>query len=90
MFEKEADLNLILKLAEFPGVIRSVTESYFPHYLANYLHDLAREVNSFYENEPVLRAEGDLRDARLHLVSAVAETLKAGLNLLGIETVKKM
>jgi arginyl-tRNA synthetase len=86
----EADLKLVLKLAEFPEAIRTVTENYFPHYLANYLYELSREVNSFYESEPVLKAEGDLRDARLHLISAVAGTLKTGLGLLGIEVVVKM
>ena len=86
----EADLGLVLKLAQFPEVIRTVTENYFPHYLANYLYELAREANGYYEKEPVLKAEGDLRDARLHLVKAVAETLKAGLGLLGIETVERM
>jgi len=88
--DSDADVELILKLVIFPEVIRSVVENYFPHYLANYIYDLARAVNSYYEREPVLKAEGDLRDARLHLVSAVAETLKTGLGLLGIETVEKM
>jgi len=90
MLESENDINLILKLAEFPDVIRTVTENYFPHYLANYLYDLAREVNSFYEKEPVLKAEGDLRGARLHLVKACADTLKTGLGLLGIGVVERM
>jgi len=79
-----------LKLAEFPDVIRTVTENYFPHYLAGYLYDLSREVNSFYESEPVLKAEGDLRDARLHLIKVAAETLKTGLGLLGIGVVERM
>ena len=90
VLQSESDINLILKLAIFPEIIRTVTENYFPHYLANYLYDLAREVNGYYEKEPVLKAEGDLRDARLHLVKAVAETLKTGLNLLGIKTIERM
>ena len=90
VLQSESDINLILKLSEFPETIRTVTENYFPHYLANYLYNLAREVNGYYEKEPVLKTEGDLRDARLHLVKAVAETLKTGLNLLGIQTVERM
>jgi len=88
--QSEPDINLILKLAMFPETIHTVTENYFPHYLANYLYNLAREANAYYEKEPVLKAEGDLRDARLHLVKAVAETLKTGLGLLGIGTVERM
>lgn len=86
----EASLDIMLKLAMYPEVIRAVTENYFPHYLANYLYDLARAVNSYYEKEPVLKAEPALRDARLHLVTAAADVLRTGLGLLGIEVVEKM
>jgi len=90
VLKSEADLDLVFKLVMFPEIIRMVTENYFPHYLANYIYDLARTVNSYYEKEPVLKADGDLRDARLHLVQSAAETLRTGLNLLGIETVERM
>ena len=53
---KEADLALILKLAYFPEIIKSVTMNYYPHYLANYLYELARLMNSFYEKQPVLKS----------------------------------
>lgn len=88
--EDEADLNMVLKLAAFPDAIKTVTENYFPHYLAQYLYELAREVNGYYEKVPVLKAEGDLRDARLHLVKACSDTLKTGLGLLGIGVVDRM
>jgi len=86
----ESDQGIMLKLVMFPEVIHAVTENYFPHHLANYLYDLARAVNSYYEKEPVLKAEPTLRDARLHLVTAAADVLRVGLGLLGIEVVEKM
>ncbi|MDP3991289.1 MAG: arginine--tRNA ligase [Candidatus Colwellbacteria bacterium] len=88
--EKEADLRLILKLAFFPEVIEEVSKNYLPHQLANYLYDLARAINDYYEKEPILKAEPGLRTARLHLVKAAAEVLKTGLGLLGIKTVERM
>jgi len=86
----EADQEIMLKLIMFPEVIRAVTENYFPHHLANYLYDLARAVNSYYEKEHVLKAEHALRNARLHLVTAAADVLRVGLGLLGIGVVEKM
>jgi len=86
----EASLDIMLKLAMYPEAIRAVTENYFPHYLANYLYDLARAMNSYYEKEPVLKAEPALRDARIHLVQAVSDVLRTGLSLLGIGVVEKM
>ena len=87
---KEVDLGLVLKLAYFPEIIKSVTVNYYPHYLANYLYELARLMNSFYEKEPVLKSEPALREARLALVKKTAETLKVGLDLLGIKTIEKI
>ncbi len=88
--EKEADLRLILKLVLFPEVIKEVSESYLPHQLANYLYDLARAINDYYEKEPILKVEESLRGARLHLIKTASETLKTGLGLLGIGVPERM
>lgn len=88
--QNDADIELVLKLASFPDVVSNVSQHLFPHYLANYLHELARTVNSYYEKEPVLKAEEGLRALRLNLVSQAAETMKTGLALLGIQVVERM
>jgi arginyl-tRNA synthetase len=88
--ESSADANLVLKLLQFPDVIRRVTETYFPHLLADYLYDLAKEANHFYHSEPVLKAEADVKNIRLHLVAAVAGVLKTGLGILGIDSPEQM
>lgn len=87
---RPSESQLILKLANFPDVIEEVTRNYFPHYLADYLYDLAKEANAFYEQEPVLKAAPDVRAARLALIGAAAQTLKTGLGLLGIGVVERM
>ena len=86
----EKDQALILKLAEFPWVLQRTIDAYLPNYLANYLYELAKEINSFYHSEPVLYSEPEIRALRLNLVKSSARTLKTGLNLLGIETVERM
>ena len=87
---KKIEMDLILKLEEFSSVIEKITINYFPHYLADYLFGLAKLTNSFYQSSPVLKAEKGIKEARLALIKAVAETLKTGLNLLGIEAPEKM
>lgn len=86
----EADINLILKLSGFPDVLAETSRTYFPHYLTDYLYDLARATNLFYETEPVLKSKPELRGARFALITALTETLKTGLNLLGIKTLEKL
>jgi arginyl-tRNA synthetase len=84
------DLALILKLSRFPQVIQRAADGGFPHYIAGYLYELAKTVNRFYENEPVLKAGKGVREARLGLVDAAAKVMKNGLGLLGIEVSEKM
>jgi arginyl-tRNA synthetase len=90
LLKNENDQKIVLKLAEFPGIIEKITKNYYPHYLAEYLYDLSKTVNSFYEKEPVLKAEDDLRKLRLNLINSCAETIKTGLSLLGIGAVERM
>lgn len=87
---ESSDSELVLKLLPFPDVIEEITRTYFPHHLANYLYDVARAANSYYEKVPVLKADDSLRALRLNLVLQTAEILKTGLRLLGIEVVERM
>jgi len=87
---EKIEMDLILKLEEFPSVIERITINYSPNYLTDYLFELAKLANSFYQLLPVLKAEKRIKEARLALIKTVAKTLKTGLNLLGIEAPEKM
>lgn len=85
----EADERLLVrKLTEYPDVLSSATTDLTPHVICTYLYELAQQFNRFYEGNRVI---GDPREAeRLYLVSAYADVLKSGLNLLGIHAPEKM
>jgi arginyl-tRNA synthetase len=74
--------SLLRKISENTEVVdRSVAEL-MPHHICTYLYELAQTFNRFYEHNFVV---GDPRQAvRLQLVARYADTLKAGLTLLGI------
>lgn len=61
-----------------------------PHYVASYLFELAQRFNTFYNNQPILQSEGDIRTFRLHLVDAVANNMAHGLKLLGVDVVDQL
>ncbi len=82
--EKE-EKQLIKKLAEFPSIIEKSALQYEPHHLANYLLELAHLYSSFYEKLKISES-----NERLLITEAVANVLKTGLSLLGIETIEKM
>jgi arginyl-tRNA synthetase len=80
--------SLVRKLGEYQEVVANATIELMPHYVANYLYELAQTFNRFYEKNRVI---DDPREAtRLKLVELYADTLKSGLELLGIPAPEKM
>ncbi|OGJ48128.1 arginine--tRNA ligase [Candidatus Peregrinibacteria bacterium RIFOXYB12_FULL_41_12] len=86
----EADWNLTRCLNMFEYTIAKAAEELSPHGLAHYLLELASEFSKWYAVNTVKDAEGGLKAARLTLIKAVAQVLKNGLELMGIEVVEKM
>jgi arginyl-tRNA synthetase len=87
----EKEENLIQSLASYPAVVREAATACSPALLANYVYDLVKEYNQFYHDFPILREEHTgLRDLRLLLSSGVAEVIRSGMSLLGIEVPEKM
>jgi arginyl-tRNA synthetase len=84
------DINDVEKLIyRLPEVVERAAKEYEPHYVANYLNDLASTFNSWYAKEKILDGS-DKEYYKLALTSAVAQTLKNGLHILGIEAPEKM
>jgi arginyl-tRNA synthetase len=79
-----AERVLILDLDVFGDVVVEVGETLEPHRLCGYLFRLAQSVTTFYEKCPVLTAPSRVRANRLALCRLSAETMRAGLDLLGI------
>jgi arginyl-tRNA synthetase len=88
--EQPAERVLALKLARFAETLHAVAEQSLPHLLCGYLYELAVAFTGFYENCPVLKADGPLRESRLALSELTARTIRRGLELLGIETIEQM
>ncbi len=85
-----AELALGRKLLNFADSLQLAAEEYRPHFLCQYLFELATLFHTFYEACPVLSAGDDVRDSRLVLCDLTARTLRLGLNLLGIDVVEQM
>ena len=84
------ELTLAKHLLRFGLVLELVIDECRPNYLCNYLYELAGYFASFYENCPVLQAEGDIRTQRLALCDLTSQVLKTGLETLGLETTERM
>jgi arginyl-tRNA synthetase len=84
------ELALARRLLNFGLVLEGAAEDYRPNFLCGYLYELAGDYARFYENCPVLKAEGPTRATRLALSNLTARVLMQGLDVLGIETTEQM
>ena len=103
---KDEEIDLLRNLNQYFDIVNQVASQLRPHLLANYLFGLAQSFSQFYEKLPILiQVEKEklpleknkrilalplANQRRLLFVEMVAQTLKHGLWLLGIETVEKM
>lgn len=84
----EWERGLLVKLTEYNEVLATAVRELLPHMVATYLYELAQEFNRFYEHSRVI---GDERETvRLWLVTRYADTLRAGLTVLGIPAPEKL
>ena len=83
---------LALKLLQLENVIDAVISECTPNLMCNYLYELASLYMSFYEACPILKDDisADVKQSRLALCQIISNTLKQGLDILGIEVMERM
>lgn len=84
----DEDRMLVRKLGEYGEIVELSAKTLEPHHICNYLFELAQEFNRYYEKNQVVGNE--LESHRAALVATYADTLKAGLFILGIAAPEKM
>ncbi|QIG89418.1 arginine--tRNA ligase [Chryseobacterium sp. POL2] len=83
--------DLIMTLSNFKEVISKSAEQLSPALVANYVYDLVKVYNSFYQNNPILNQEDkNIVQFRLQISDLTAKTIKKSLSLLGIGVVNRM
>jgi arginyl-tRNA synthetase len=86
----EAERALALRLLGLGRAAHDVAAAAEPHKLAGFLFEMASAFTTFYEQCPVLTAEGETRQSRLALCALTLRVLVTGLGLLGIGVPDRM
>lgn len=90
VFESEIENKIIMQLTKYHGIVDKAAEACKPNVIADYVYELAQMFNTFYNAINIINSEEKEKNSRLLLIYKVAETLKSGLNLLGIEVLNRM
>ncbi len=88
IFNEQEEILLLRKLYHFNNIIEDAKLS--PNILAEYLLDIARLYNGIYQKYNILKEKEEVKNSRLMLTKKTMDTIKEGLELLGIKTVDKM
>ncbi len=86
----EASIDVIRLLSKFPEVVLESARKYEPSMVTRYVTNLAQRFNRFYHDNPILVDDQDVKLARLALVDATRQTIKTGLNLVGLGAPERM
>ena len=87
----DKERTLIQMLTNYPNVVRQAGEDFSPALIANYVYDLVKEYNQFYQASPILKEENaEVKNLRLLLSANVAKVITSGMGLLGIEMPERM
>ena len=83
--------EIIKQILDFPNAISDAAKGYSPSIIANYIYELVKEFNSFYQNVPILIDEDkNLVAFRVALSEMVARVIKSGMKLLGVSVPNRM
>lgn len=87
----EKERELIKLMQQFPEVIQNAASNYSPALIANYVFDLVKEFNSFYQNVSILGADQlEEKIFRVQLSKKVGQIIEDALVLLGIQVPERM
>jgi arginyl-tRNA synthetase len=88
--EDKLERALANHIAAFPISVLKASETFKPNIIADYLFELSKKFNSFYNSCPILNQEDELLYSRALIAKITGETIKDGLSLLGIKTLERM
>lgn len=86
----EKERSLLKTVEQFPSIVAAAAQQYSPALVANYVYDLVKQFNSYYQEVPILVEEKDLRFFRVSICSVVGSVIKKSLGVLGIEAPNRM
>lgn len=87
----EKEISIIKLLHDFPDIVNEAATTLSPALVANYVYELAKEYNQFYQEVPIIKEE-DQKTAifRLYLSGFTGNVIRSAMSLLGIEVPEMM
>ena len=87
----QSEIDLMLELSKYNGVIYSAYEENAPHRICQYIYDLSNAFNKFYHENKIIAEEDQAKQASwIALISLTRDILVTCIDLLGMEAPDRM
>lgn len=90
LLDNEVEFELMRKVADLPGVVKTAAETLEPHRLTHYAMELAAVFHKFYSECRVLGEDECTQAARIVLVNVTRIALRNVLELIGVDAPERM
>ena len=88
---QEKEKTLLKSITLFPFIVQEAADNYSPAVVANYVYDLVKDFNSFYQNVSILGEEDtSKRHFRVALSKKIGELIAESFKMLGIQVPERM
>ena len=85
------EIDLVFKISEYRKSLQEAAKEYSPAIMAQYVYDLAKEYNGFYQEVPIFNEDNkDKLAFRVSLSKMTAKLIREGMGLLGIDVPDRM
>ena len=90
------EIKLFKKISEWPKCVEVSSEKLEPHRISVYLYELASEFHSYWNmgkedvSKRFIGKDNTIQMEKLVFLKSIANTLKTGMNILGVDTPEKM
>ena len=87
----EKEKTLLRSIGQFPAVVQDAADNYSPALVANYVYDLVKDFNSFYQNVSILGEQDPVKlDFRVALCRKISGIIAEAFKMLGIQVPERM
>tara|TARA_Y100000590_G_scaffold47812_1_gene50721 strand:- start:1681 stop:3411 length:1731 start_codon:yes stop_codon:yes gene_type:complete len=92
----DQEIKLFKKISEWPKCVEVSTEKLEPHRISVYLYELASDFHSYWNmgkddiSKRFIEENNSIKEEKLVFLKSIANTIKSGMDILGVDTPEKM
>lgn len=90
LIKENEELNLVKDILKYAEILEEAVRTFEPYVITYYMIELAHDFHYFYQKHRVVSDDRELTKARLYLIHKTAETIRNGLELLGVSCPERM